>query len=341
MDDEPSEQPVSLSIEQCDGLMGHHGNSESPLTDADDADLLKNPPPDLPHTQFDVVKEDDELPTSSVASSVMRDDSSSITSYSMFSKERGCRLEAEVDAEVPTNPGPDDIAIPAVLDLPNIPHPRDVPSLVSLGQIGFFPCKELFPSRPSGYVPEWIRESPVWIKRLLTACFLFLLSALFLILAVASRHGALREGAMSDDRSSHTSIRLEDIPPYSPSISISSPTVESTLPPTRPIPTQQPYPSFAPVVWQPSAMPIPLSASPTATQNNEQYTISNPPTVYPTVFHLTLPLPSPTLYIPLSNNDYFGQSWAPPTEKTLKSMKKGMESKSKKMGMIKSRRRGR
>lgn len=248
-----------------------------------DVERANSLPPELSQMQCQVMKDDEELPTSSAAS-VSKDDFSSLTSYSIFSKEQRRRrqlflqIRNRTDTEVPTNPEPHDVAIPAVVNLPHIQDLQPLPSLVTLGDVGSVPSKALVQqSFFGGLVPDWIRESPGWIKRILLLCLFFLLAALFLILAVASRDGS----ASSGSNPSRTSIGLGDIPANTPADSVPTPSPTTVGPPLSwPYPAismQQEYPTYAPVAWQ-TGMPALLSSSPTLTRKPSEARRTLPPT---------------------------------------------------------------
>ena len=248
-----------------------------------DAERANSLPHELSQMQCQDMKDNEELPTSSAAS-VSKDDFSSLTPYSIFSKEQRRRrqlflqIRNHTDTEVPTNPEPHDVAIPAVVDLPHIQDLQPLPSLVILGNVGCVPTKTLV-QQPifGGLVPDWIRESPGWIKRILLLCLFFLLAALFLILAVASRDGS----ASSGSNPSRTSIGLGDIPANTPTDSVPTASPTTVGPPVSwPYPaisSQQEYPTHAPVAWQ-AGMPALLSSSPTLTRKPSETHRTSPPT---------------------------------------------------------------
>ena len=220
--------------------------------------------------------DDNEVPSSSIVSS-RRDDVSSLTAYSIFSKERRRRMKR--DNELPSNPAPEDLAIPAIVTLPGkLQHvqAQQHPSCNSGNLTPSVTGKEKSTRRR--FIPAWIRDAPTLIKRTALFCSLLLLGAIFLISAITSRARAVEE-----ESSPRASIGLNDIPQPAPAAyPSSSPPATSPSPPNHASGDMDDSPTFAPAFWAESFPQYPKRAptsSPHSSGTKQTYTRTWSPTL--------------------------------------------------------------
>ena len=253
--------------------MGEHRSKDDVFTvDTDDSPHAINddiqtdvPPPEPRPLQFEYFSDDYEVSTSS-----SRDDTSGMTTYSIFSMLWRIQVQAFIrDREIPTNRRNDEegAAIPAILDLPRtryfISQQEQDPMDEQHNKLEDFPvkaCSICFYSR-ANVLPAWLRQSPRSVKRILVFCTLVLLGAVFLMMAAIVQD--LQHAPSGNPPATSESTWLDNIPIPSPTL---EPTRDQTFAGTADVlVTPQPSfrsesPSIVPVGWPNELL---VTASPT------------------------------------------------------------------------------